>query len=181
MSDLVLILAEAGAEAHAEPAVAGVLTATVWVSLAMLVLVGIMLWKKVPAMIAGMLDGKIAQIRSQLDEAATLRKEAEALRGEYQAKIAALDAETNSMRARAQTEADELVAKAKADATALIARRQKMAEDRIAAAERQAVADVRTSASRAAVAAAGTIIAGQHDAAADKALIDRAIADVGSL
>jgi F-type H+-transporting ATPase subunit b len=172
---------EIGGEAHAEPAVAGVLTATVWVSLSMLVLIGIMVWKKVPTMIAGMLDGKIAQIRSQLDEASNLRKEAEALRGEYQAKIAALEGETAAMRARAEAEADELIARAKVDATALIARRQKMAEDRIAAAERQAVADVRATASRAAVAAAGSIIAEQHDASADRPLIDRAIADVGQL
>ena len=182
MSDTLIILAHgAEAAAHAKPAIAGVFDATVIVSIAMLVLVGIMVWKKVPAMIGGMLDSRIAQIRSQLDEAAALRAEAEALRGEYQAKLAALDAEATAMRERAEGEAAQLVAKAKEDATALVARRKRMAEDRIAAAERSAVAEVREAASKAAIAATRTLIAERHDGKADKALVDRAIADLGLL
>lgn len=173
--------AHGGAEAHAEPAIAGIFNATVIVSLAMLVLIGIMVWKKVPALIVGMLDSKIAAIRSQLDEAAALRKEAEALRDEYQAKLSAIDADAAAMRARAEQEATALVAQAEADAAALVARRQRMAEDRIAAAERSAIAEVRETATRAAVAAARTLIAEGHDAGADKVLVDRAIADVGRL
>lgn len=181
MLDVMIMMAEAGGEAHAEPAVAGVLTATVWVSLAMLVLVGIMLWKKVPAMIGGMLDSKIAQIRAQLDEASAIRMEAEDLRAEYQAKLAALDGETAEIRARAEQEAQNLVAKAKEDTSALIVRRQRMAEDRIAAAERAALAEVRAVASQSAVAAARTIIAADHDAKADQPLVDHAIADIARI
>jgi F-type H+-transporting ATPase subunit b len=181
---LTLIAAESAhgaGKAYAEPAIAGVFNATVIVSLAMLVLIGIMVWKKVPAMIVGMLDGKIAAIRSQLDEAKALRTEAEALRNEYQGKLAALDGEAAAMRTRAEAEAAALVAKAEEDATALVARRQRMAEDRIAAAERSAIAEVRETASRAAVAAARTLIAERHDAGADKAVIDRAVADIARI
>lgn len=181
---LTLIAAESahgGAEAHADPAIAGIFNATVIVSLAMLVLIAIMVWKKVPAMIVGMLDSRIATIRSQLDEASSLRQEAEALRNEYQAKLSALDADIAAMRARAEQEAALVVSQAEADAAALVVRRQKMAEDRIAAAERTAIADVRETATRAAVAAARTLIAEGHDAGADKPLVDRAIADVGRL
>ena len=39
-----------------------------------------------PAAIGKALDKKIAAIRDQLDEAAALRKEAEALKAEYEAK-----------------------------------------------------------------------------------------------
>lgn len=173
--------AHAGAEAHAEPAVAGVLTATVWVSLSMLVLIGIMVWKKVPAMVAGMLDARIATIRGQLAEAATLRAEAEALRGEYQARLAALDSEAADMRARAEQEAKTIVDSAKQDVKALIGRRQKMAEDRIAAAERAAIADVRASVARSAAAAAEQLIRKDHDAASDRALVDQAISGIDRL
>lgn len=166
-----------GAAEHAQPEVFG-LGPTFWVGLAMLLLIGIMLWKKVPAMVAAMLDSRIAAIRTQLDEAAQLRSEAEVLRGEYQAKLAALDAEATAMRDRAELEAKELVERASADATALVARRQRMAEDRISAAERAAVSEVRETATRAAVAAARKLIADGHDAAADKPLVDRAIADI---
>lgn len=179
---LVAVEAAHGGEAYAESSISGTpLTATVIVSLAMLVLIAILVWKKVPAMIVGMLDSKIAAIRSQLDEASALRKEAEALRDEYQAKLSALNADAAAMRARAEQEAAMLVSQAENDAAALVARRQRMAEDRIAAAERSAIADVRETATRAAVAAARALIAEGHDAGADKALVDRAIADVGLL
>lgn len=192
MSDLLMLIsaeaghgvagaAQAGAEHHAEPAIAGLFNATVIVSISMLLLIGIMLWKKVPALVAGMLDSRIAQIRAQLDEAAGLRKEAEALRAEYQAKIKALDTEIAGIHGRAEQEAAQIVAQAETDAKALVARRQRMAEDRIAAAERSAVADVRETASRAAVSAARDLIADSHDGSADKPLVDRAIADIARI
>src|SRR3546814_16204095 len=70
-------------------------------------------------------------------------------------------------------EARALLAKAEADADDLMTRRAAMAEDKIAAAERQAVADVRAHAAEAATDAAGAIIAQQHGARPDKTPIDR--------
>jgi len=174
MADFALILAEGAAE----PASFGLITATGWVSIAMAIFIGILLWKKVPTLVAGMLDNKIAEISKQLKEAEGLRLEAEALKGEYEAKLAAAAKEAEEMRARADAEAQALVAKAKADATALIARRKQMAEERIAAAEANALAEVRTAAAQAATEAAAKLIAEKHDAATDKALVDKAIASV---
>ena len=173
MVDVLILMASEGAAA-VKPTAFG-MDATVWVSIAMLVLVGIMVWKKVPAMIAASLDAKIATIRLQLSEAAKLRAEAEALKAEYAAKIAGAEAETAAIRARAEAEAATLIDKAKTDASALIARRQKMAEDRIGAAEAAALAEVRAAAARAATAAAAALIAAKHGAAADKGLVDTAI------
>lgn len=172
--------AHAAAE-HVDPSIGGIFNATVIVSLAMLVLIGIAVWQKVPAMIAATLDARIAEIRQQLDEATQLRKEAEALRGEYQAKLVALDGEAAEMRQRAEHEAAHLIAKAEEDATALVARRQRMAEDRIGATERSAVAEVRERAAQVAVAAAQLVIGQTHGAANDRPLVDRAIADLGQL
>jgi F-type H+-transporting ATPase subunit b len=62
----------------------------------------------------------------------------------------------------------------------LIERRGKMAEDKIAAAERGAVAEVRAKAASAAAAAAGALIAERNNAKADKALIDGAIDALGN-
>jgi F-type H+-transporting ATPase subunit b len=162
------------AEHHATPTAFGI-DPSGWVALSMVAVFLIMLRMKVPAMIAGALDKKIAGIRENLDAAATLRKEAEALKAEYEAraKNAARDAE--ALNASAEEEAKLIVSKAKADATALIARRTKSAEDKIAAAERAAIADVRARAAAAATAAATHIIEQTHDAAADKPLVDRTI------
>ena len=174
MADFLMIMAEG----VAEPASFGILTATTWVSIAMAIFIAILLWKKVPALIAGMLDNKIAEISKQLKEAEALRLDAESLKAEYEAKLADAAKEADEMRARADSEAEALVAKAKADATALITRRKQMAEDRIAAAEAGALAEVRTAAAKAATEAAARLIADKHDAAADKALVDQAIAGV---
>jgi F-type H+-transporting ATPase subunit b len=177
MADVLTILVEAAGESHATPKAFG-MDATVWVSIAMLVFLGILVWKGVPAMIAGMLDKRIAEISKQLNEAEALRLDAESLKAEYEAKLADAAKEADEMRARADAEAEALVAKAKADATALIARRKQMAEDRIAAAEATALSEVRSAAAKAATEAAATLIAEKHDAAADKSLVDQAIASV---
>jgi F-type H+-transporting ATPase subunit b len=165
---------------HAEPAIFGIADATVIVSLSMLVVIGLMLWKRVPAAIARALDKKIAGIREQLDEASRLRAEAEALRAEYEARSAGAAAEAQTILERARHEADMIVQQAKADSAALVERRTRMAEDKIGAAERAAVQEVRAHAANAAAAAAARLIAEQHDAAADRAMVDRTIAGLGS-
>ncbi len=171
-----LILSEA---AHGgEPAGALWSSPSWWVALAMTIFFVILLWKKAPAAVGAMLDGKIAAIAKQLSEAEQLRLDAESLKAEYEAKLSRAAKEADELRARAETDAEALVAKAKADATALIARRKQMAEDRIAAAEAQALTEVRTAATKAATEAAAKLIADKHDAKADKALVDNAIAAV---
>ncbi|MEO8375697.1 MAG: hypothetical protein ABI471_10765, partial [Sphingomonas bacterium] len=136
---------------------------------------------KVPAMIAGMLDARIATIRSQLDEASRLRAEAEALLTQAKARNAASAGDAAAIIAHAEAEAKQMLAKAESDSTELVSRRQKMAEDKIAAAERTAIAEVRAKAADAAARAAAAIIADKHDATADKPLIDRTIAGLGRL
>src|SRR5437763_11336137 len=114
-----------------------------WVAVAMLVVFAILIWKKVPGAIGKALDAKITLIRDQLAEAEALRKEAEALKAEYEAKAASADKDREALLARARHEAAEIVAKAKTDAEALIGRRTAMAEDKIAAEERSGVEQLR--------------------------------------
>ena len=160
---------------HAEPTAFG-LTAPMFIGLAMLVVIALMIWKKVPAAIGKALDSKIAVIRDQLAEAETLRKEAEALKAEYQAKAASADAEAAALVERAHGEAREIVAKAKSDAESLIERRGRMAEDKIAAEERLAVKQLRAGAADAAARAAARLIAERDDPAADERLVNETIA-----
>ena len=146
--------------------------------MAMIVVIAIMLWKKVPAAIAKALDTKIALIRDQLAEAESLRKEAEALKAEYEAKAASVDKDREALLERARHEADEIVAKAKTDAEALVERRTRMAEDKIAAEERAAVEQLRAAAADAAARAAAKLIAERHDAGTDARLVDQAIKEI---
>ena len=131
---------------------------TFWVAISVLVVFAIMLWMKVPKIVGGMLDNQIAQIKKTLDEAADLRKEAEALKAEYEAKTAGAQAEIDALMDSAEKEAAILVKEAEAETKALIARRKKMAEDKIGAAERSAIAAVRAKAAMAASKAAESLI-----------------------
>ncbi len=162
-----------------EPSAFG-LTPPAWIALAMIVVFAIMIWKKVPAAIAGALDSKIALIRDQLAEAEALRKEAEALKAEYDTKSASADKDRQALLQRAKHEAEEIVAKAKSDAEALIERRTRMAEDKIAAEERTAIEQLRATAADAAARATARLIAERHDAGTDARLVDQAIKDIAT-
>lgn len=167
---------EHGAGKHVEPELLG-LAPYQWVSISMLVLLLIaFLGAKVHKSIAGGLDNKIAAIREQLDEAKKLRAEAEALRDEYAGKIANAEKDAASMIDNARAEADAIVTKAEADTKATIARRKQMAEDKIAAAERDAIQDLKARAADAATAASRKLISQEHGAESDRAMVDSTIA-----
>jgi F-type H+-transporting ATPase subunit b len=165
---------------HEAEATAFGLTAPAFIALAMIVVIAILIWKKVPGAIGRALDDKIKLIRDQLAEAESLRKEAEALKAEYEAKAKSADKDREALLERAKHEADEIVAKAKTDAEALIERRTRMAEDKIAAEERAAIEQLRASAADAATKAAAKLIAERHDPATDEKLVNQAIGEIAS-
>lgn len=169
----------AAAEHHAEPIY---MESEFWVyvGLTLFILVAIFVFK-LPKAILKTLDDRIAEAKRQLDEAKALRAEAEAMLAQAKARHAASADDAAKIVAQAEEEAKLLIEKAESDAATLIARRQKMAEDKIGAAERQALNEVRAMAAEAAAKAAGALIAQGHDAAADKALVDRTIGTLARL
>ncbi len=177
MANLLTLLASAADDGKAAPS-ALFLQDYQWVSLAMFILLAIFVWKKVPGLITGGLDAKIAEIKQQLDEAKSLRAEAETLRDEYATRIAGAEKDAEAMMDGAQREADAILAKAESDAKDMVARRQRMAEDKIAAAERDAVEEVRASAVDAAASASRKLIAEKHDAESDRALANEIISSI---
>ena len=136
---------------------------------------------KAPKKIAEALDQRIADTRRQLDEAKAIRAEAEALLADAKAKAKASAGDAAAIVAHAEQEAAALIAKAEADAADLVARRGKMAEDKIGAAERAAVAEVRAKAADVAAKAAARIIGETHGAADDAKLVDKTIAGLSRL
>lgn len=165
-------------EHHAEPLLLGFAPPVSVVSASMIVLLAILVWKGAPKMITGGLDSRIAEIKAQLEEAKTLRAEAEALRKEYADKIAGAEKDAVAMIEHAHHEAEAIIAKAESDTADVITRREKMAQDKIGAAELAAVTGLRNQAAAAAAAAARGLIAANHSPAADKALVDQAIAGI---
>jgi F-type H+-transporting ATPase subunit b len=148
-----------------------------WVALAFIVffaLFGRKLW----GTIAALLDDRAVKIRAELDEAARLRREAEAMLKDAQARRDAAVAEAKQLLEGATAEAARLALAAAAEAEASARRREQMAMDRIAAAEKAAVDEVRTTAVEVATVAARQVIADGLSAEADGRLIDRAIAQL---
>lgn len=184
MADLMTIatvLVPASAAPVEQEASAWGISAGGWVAIGMLVVFGVAVLMKAPSLITGLLDKKIAMIREQLANAAALRREAEALKAEYEQRARDVHKEVEELRVSAERQAREILDKAKADATALIARHSAMAEEKIAAAERAVIAEIRGRAADAAAQAARTLLAEKHDAAADKAMVDRTISSLGRL
>jgi F-type H+-transporting ATPase subunit b len=125
--------------------------------------------------LVAILDRRAATIRAQLDEAARLRAEAEAMLKEAQARREAALRDAQGMLDRARDEAARAAEQARADAEAASRRRERMASERIQAAEAAAVAEVRRAAVDVATQAATRVLQGGLGAEADAALVDRSI------
>ncbi|GGD95695.1 hypothetical protein GCM10011515_14500 [Tsuneonella deserti] len=163
---------------HEEPTLLG-LGAEGWVyfSVTIFFLLAIFV-AKAPQKIAAALDSQIAEKRRNLDEAARIRAEAQALLEDAKAQHAQSVQEAAAMLEHAKTEAAQILAQADADTAQLIERRASVAESKIGAAERAAVDDLRREAAGLATAAARELIARRHGASADRQLADDIIARI---
>lgn len=153
--------------------------ATIWATIGLVIFLAVVIYLKVPAMITGALDKRIAKIESDLAEADRLRAEAKALLDSYAQKRADAEKDAEEIVLAAREEAFRLTAETSASLDALVARRTKAVEEKIAQAEQQAVAEVRARAADLAVEAARTVLQKQMSEKGG-VLVDRAIDDVAA-
>lgn len=149
-----------------------------WVTVSTLAFVGLVIHFKVPKMATDALDARAAAIARELEEAAKLREEAQAILASYQ-----------RQQREAEKEAEEIIALAKAESVRMrseterllaehIDRRTAMAENKISQAETQALDDVRSFAADTAVNATRKLLADRIDEAQGAALIDKNIDEI---
>jgi len=153
---------------------------TFWTLVALLIFLGGVLYLKVPATVLKSLDERSDRIARELEEARKLREEAQALLASYQRKQREAKAEADDIIEAARAEAAHMVEEIRADLSQQLDRRSKLAEEKIAAAEAQAMADVQSIAADAAVASARTVIAANMDAATDAKIVDAEIVGLGA-
>lgn len=151
--------------------------AWVYVSLTLFILLAFTVGKTWQRITAG-LDARIAETRRTLDEAEALRNEAGLLLADAKQRHEASAGDAARILEGAQAEATAMVKQAEADAKALVKRREQSARERIAVAERQAIADVRATAVSAASVAAASLIDSKLGASDDKKIIDEAISSL---
>jgi F-type H+-transporting ATPase subunit b len=149
-----------------------------WVGVAFVLFVGLLLYMKVPRLIADALDQRAEAIRKELDEARRLREEAQDLLADYQQKQRRADDEAKAIIEQAEREALAIKEQAEKSLKESIERRSRIAEEKIARAEAQALAEVRGAVVEAATAAAERVLADRVKGDTASGLVDQAIRDL---
>jgi F-type H+-transporting ATPase subunit b len=148
-----------------------------WVLIAFVAFVALV-YRKLSGVIGEALDKRAEDIRAEIESAAKLREDAQALLAEYTKKQRDALAEAEAILAAARDEARRVEAEAAQQLDARLKRREAQAMDKIAQAEAQALGEVRGAAVDLAVAATRKILAERVDTATGARLIEAAIADV---
>ena len=150
---------------------------TFWVAIGFLILAVLAaVYGRKPILAA--LDARIDTVKTSLDEAASLREEAQQLLAEYQRKQRDAVKETDAMVERAKEEAERIAKEGAENLEATLKRREELAMEKIAQAEADAVREVRAMSVEIAVDATRALIADKMDGSRADALVDEAISDL---
>jgi len=149
-----------------------------WIAVGLLVVISIFLWKRVPAMVARMLDDRASAISRELDEARRLRDEAAALLAGYVHKAEQAENEAAAILADAKAEAERYGKEMRAQLRTQIDRRAQMAKEKIEQAETAALEEIRALAADKAAAAAEKLIAARLDERRSDELVQDSIKDL---
>jgi F-type H+-transporting ATPase subunit b len=151
-----------------------------WVLVSFILFIALLVYLKVPALVAKMLDERAAKISKELDEAKRLRQEAEVLLAEYKKKRSDAEAEARDIIAAAKAEAEVYAEESARKLNEALARRQAQAEQKIAMAEAAAVKDVRAAAADLAMSAASALLKDAVSGKTGEKLVSESIAAVKS-
>jgi F-type H+-transporting ATPase subunit b len=149
-----------------------------WVAIAFIILMGVSGYLGVHHTVLKALDNRSARIKAELDDARRLKEEAAKVLAEYKARGASAEREAEDIITTARAEAERIATEAKAKMEDFVARRTRTAENKIALAEAQALADVRAAAAEAAVAAAANIMSQSVKGPVADELLAKGIAEV---
>ncbi|WP_017932661.1 F0F1 ATP synthase subunit B family protein [Robiginitomaculum antarcticum] len=152
---------------------------TIWVFLATIIFLVAMMYFGIHKKIASALDARAQKITDELDEARRLREEAQTLLASYHRKQKEAETLAEEIVSQARRDAENMAIQARKDLAERLDRRAQLAEDKIANAEVQALAEVRARAADMAIAAAEKIIRENMSAANHKTLVASGIKQIG--
>ncbi|CBI76744.1 ATP synthase, B chain [Bartonella clarridgeiae 73] len=151
------------------------MTDTFWAFIGLVLFLALLIYFEVPAMLTRKLDARAKRIKDELDEALRLREEAQEILAEYQRKHLEIEKETQEIIAEAQREIEAVLIETRVKTDEYIKSRNKLAEQKIAQAEANAVRMVASSAIDLAVSAANTLITKELDAEQANSLIKESL------
>ena len=149
-----------------------------WVAVAFFILMGVFAYLGVHRTVLTTLDHRRDRIKAELDDARRIKEEAAKVLEQYKARRASAEREAAEIITGARAEAERIASEAKTKMEDFVARRTKTAENKIALAEAQALADVRAAAADAAIAAASTILSQSVKGEVADDLLAKGIQDV---
>ena len=149
-----------------------------WVMIAFFGFFALLIYYKVPGMITKALDARANAIRAEINEARRLRDEAQALLADYRRKSKEAENEARAIIEQAKRESEALASETRKSLSEAVERRTRLAEDKIARAEAQALSEVRASAVENAISAAEKILKARATGPTAKALVDSGIRDI---
>ncbi|NNG72966.1 F0F1 ATP synthase subunit B [Rhizobium laguerreae] len=152
--------------------------ATFFAFVGLVLFLALVVYLKVPGIMARSLDDRADQIRNELAEAKRLREEAQHLLAEYQRKRKEAEAEAAHIVAAAEREAEMLTAEAKKKTEEFVANRTALSEQKIKQAEVEAMKAVRSAAVDLAIAAAETVLSKRADVKVQSELFGNAVGQV---
>jgi F-type H+-transporting ATPase subunit b len=144
----------------------------------LLLFIALIVYLKVPGMMAKSLDDRADQIRNELAEAKRLREEAQHLLAEYQRKRKEAEADAANIVAAAEREAEMLTTEARKKTEEFVANRTALSEQKIKQAEADAMKAVRSAAVDLAIAAAAAVLAKKADGSVQSGLFNDAVNEV---
>lgn len=151
-----------------------------WVAVGLVLFLAIAIYAGAHKTAFGMLDAKAATIKFDLDEAARLRAEAEAMLADIRRQREETEAQGVAMLTQARADAERMAADAKVKLEEQIARRTALADRRIANAEREATAEVKSAAAELATQMAETVLADRVKSMKTDAAVGPAIDQLAS-
>jgi F-type H+-transporting ATPase subunit b len=150
-----------------------------WVLIPVLLFLALVAWKGGFKAAGAALDKRAVAINDELEEARRLREEAQTLLANYQRQQAEAETLAEDIVDRARRDAEIMATKARADLTDRLQRRAAQAEAKIASAEAQALAEVKSKAADLAVNMAENFIRTEMNAADRTRLFNDGLTQMG--
>jgi F-type H+-transporting ATPase subunit b len=151
------------------------------VAVSFFIFIGVLVYLGIHKKIASALDARALRISKELEEARRLREEAEKLLADYRRKLGDVVTEVDNIMALAAKQAETLAEETRQSLKEHVERRIKLAEQKIARAEMEAVRELRSDVVDIAIAAAQNLIVAELTPDRTKKLVSESIKAVKKL
>jgi F-type H+-transporting ATPase subunit b len=144
--------------------------ATFWVAISFIIFCLIIIYKKIPQVISNLLDNKINEIKSEIDNAKNLKLESEQLLEKYKNKIEEAHAESNQIINNEKKETEIFIKESEKKFEQLIDNKKRSLEQKLEQMKIKAIKDMQNISNKIAIEAVKKIISGQENSEAIKTI-----------